>query len=164
MAEGIHVFSLHNSNNDVMQKLQQMQDLCATCGVTPANELNQQTLAALRTFGFGEDDPKKKLMVYLGMGKEWNAHALLSVTEESICRIGLNELAEEEIYQVKPGEAIDSSVLELAKVLDIKQPHLNMMQQGWRESIGTRITHDCEDAKLDFQLDKKVDKKSFKRG
>ncbi len=89
---------------------------------------------------------------------------MLSVTEESSCRIGLSELAEEEIYKVKPGEAIDSAILELAKVLDEEQPHLNMMQQGWREQIGIRIAHKCEDAKLDFQLDKKVDKKTFKRG
>ncbi len=67
VAESIHVFSPHDSNNDMMQKLQQMQDLCATCGVTPGDELNQQTLTVLRTFGFGDDDPKKKLMVYLGM-------------------------------------------------------------------------------------------------
>ncbi len=58
---------------------------------------------------------------------------MLSVTKESICRIGLNELAEEGIYQVKPGEAIDSVILELAQELDMEQPHLNMRQQGWRE-------------------------------
>ncbi len=86
------------------------------------------------------------------------------MTEESICRIGLNELAEEEIYQVKPGEEVSSAVLELAHVLEVEQPHLNAMQQGWLEMIGTRVAHKCEDVKLDFQLDKKVDKKTFKRG
>ncbi len=82
-------------------------------------------------FGFGEEEPKKKLMVYLGTQKEQNTNTLLSVTEESICRIGLNELAEEEIYQVKPDEEVIGAVLELAQVLEVEQPHLNMMQQGW---------------------------------
>ncbi len=145
-----------------MQKAQQMQDLCTTCGATLADELNQQTLAVLRMFSFGEEELKKKLMVYLGMQQKWNAHALLSVTEESICRIGLNELAEEGIYQVKPGEEVSSAVLELAQVLEVEQPHLNTCQQGWRESIGTPIAHKCENAKHDFQLDKHVDKKMFK--
>ncbi len=65
---------------------------------------------------------------------------------------------------MKPGKEIRSAILELAQVLDIEQLHLNMMQQCWRESIGTQIAHECKDAKLDFQLDKKVDKKTFKRG
>ncbi len=127
----IHVFHQYNLNNDVMQKLQQMQDLCATCGMTPADELNQQTLAVLRMFYFGDDEPKKKLMVYLGTRKERNAHALLAVMEESICRIGLSELAEEEIYQVKPGEEVSSAVLELAHMLEVEQLHLNICQQSW---------------------------------
>ncbi len=75
-------------------------------------------------------------MVYLGMRKEQNAHALLSVTEESICRIGLNELAEEGIYQVKTDEEVSSAVLELAHVLEVEQPHLNACEQSWREQIG----------------------------
>ncbi len=49
---GINLFSPHDSDNDVIQKLFQMQKLCTTCGQTPADELNQQTLALLRTFGF----------------------------------------------------------------------------------------------------------------
>ncbi len=62
VAEGIRVFSLHDSDNDMMQKLQQMQELRAICRATPGDELNQQTLTVLWTFGFGDDDPKKKLM------------------------------------------------------------------------------------------------------
>ncbi len=94
VAEGIRVFSLHDSDNDLIQKLRQMQELCTICGVTPGDELNQQTLTVLWTFGIGDDEPKKKLMVYLGTWKNWNAFALLSMSEEVICRIGLNELAE----------------------------------------------------------------------
>ncbi len=86
------------------------------------------------------------------------------MSKESICRIGLDELAEEGICQVKPGEETSSAILELAQVLDAEQPDLNRCQQSWRELISTRIAHECEDAKLDFQLDKKVDKKVFKRG
>ncbi len=67
LAPEICMFSQYDLNNDAMQKLQQMQELCATCGVTPADELNQQTSAVLRMFSFGEEEPKKKLMVYLGM-------------------------------------------------------------------------------------------------
>ncbi len=63
---GIHVFGQYDSNNNGMQKLQQMQDLCTSCGMTPADELNQQNLAVLQTFGFADEEPKKKLIVYLG--------------------------------------------------------------------------------------------------
>ncbi len=70
LTPGIRLFDQYDSNNDVMQKLQQMQDLCTTCGVTPADELNQQTLAVLQTFDFGDKEPKKKLMMYLGTRKE----------------------------------------------------------------------------------------------
>ncbi len=56
VAPDIRMFSRHDLNNDVMQKLWQMQELCTTCGVTPADELNQQTLAVLRTFGFREEE------------------------------------------------------------------------------------------------------------
>ncbi len=47
LTPGIHVFGRYDSNNNMMQKLQQMQDLCATCGATPADELTQQTLPVL---------------------------------------------------------------------------------------------------------------------
>ncbi len=60
------MFSPHDSDNDVMQKLRQMQELCTICGATLGDELNQQTLTVLQTFGSGDDDPKEKLMVYLG--------------------------------------------------------------------------------------------------
>ncbi len=62
-------------------------------------------------FGFGDDEPKKKLMVYLGMQKNWNTFTLLSTSEEAIYRVGLNKLAPEEIYEIRPGELIDSAVL-----------------------------------------------------
>ncbi len=67
---------------------------------------------------------------------------MLSVTEEAICRLGLSELAEEKIYKKQTGEAIDSAILELARVLDEELPHINMMQQGWREQISTRIAQE----------------------
>ncbi len=59
------MFVRYDLNNDVMQKILQMQDLCAICEATPPDELNQQTLAVLQTFGFGNDEPKRKLNVYL---------------------------------------------------------------------------------------------------
>ncbi len=65
---------------------------------------------------------------------------------------------------MKPGEEISSAILELAHLLEVEQPDLNTCQQSWWESISTQIAHKCEDAKLDFQLDKRVDKKTFKRG
>ncbi len=95
---------------------------------SPADELNQQTLVVLRTFGFGEEEPKKKLTVYLGMCQSRNAHALLAVSEESICRLGLDKLVQQGIYQVKPDEEINSAILELAQVLDVKQADLTTSQ------------------------------------
>ncbi len=55
LTEGINLFSPNDSVNDVIQKLLQIQELCITCGQTQANELTQQTLALLRTFGLGDD-------------------------------------------------------------------------------------------------------------
>ncbi len=62
LTRDINLFSPRDSDNDVIQKLLQFQELCATCGQTPADELDQQTLLLLRTFGFGDDQPKKKLI------------------------------------------------------------------------------------------------------
>ncbi len=165
-ADGIRVFSPNDSDNDVIQKLQQMQELCGMCGVTPGDELNQQTLVMLQTFGLGDSEPKKKLMVYLGTWKKQNAFALLSTSEEAICRVGLSELSQEGIYEIRRGELIDSAsaVLELAKELDLEQPRLDVQQHGWQEQINTKIAQECKNAKLDFQMDKRVDKKMNKRG
>ncbi len=85
-------------------------------------------------------------------------------SEEAICRVGLSELSHEGIYEIRPGELIDSAVLELAKVLDLEQPRLDVQQQSWQEQIGTKIAQECENAKLDFQMDERVDKKTYKRG
>ncbi len=52
---GINLFSPNDSDYDVIQKLQQMQELCGTCEQTRADELTKQTLALLRTFSFGDD-------------------------------------------------------------------------------------------------------------
>ncbi len=163
VADGIHLISPNDSDNDVIQKLQQMQELCGVCGVTPDDELNQQTLVLLRTFGFGDNEPKKKLNVYLGMRQRKNAFALLTTWEEAICRVGLSKLAHEGIYEIKAGEEIQSAVLELAQVLDLEQPRLSADQQSWQEQIGTRISQECDNAKLDFQTDERVDKKSTRR-
>ncbi len=86
------------------------------------------------------------------------------MSEESICRLGLDELAQEGIYQVKPDEEVNSAILELAHVLEVEQTNLTMSQQSWRGQIGTHIGFECKQAKLDFQLDVNVDKKAFKRG
>ncbi len=93
LADGINLFSPHDSDNDVMQKLFQMQELCAICGQIPADELNQQTLALLQMFGFGDDQPKKQLTVFLGTWKKKNAMALLAVMDEATGRAALSELA-----------------------------------------------------------------------
>ncbi len=53
LTDGINLFSPHDSDNDAIQKLVQMQELCGTCGQTPADKFNLQTLALLRMFGFG---------------------------------------------------------------------------------------------------------------
>ncbi len=102
--------------------------------------------------------------MYLGTRQSPNAHALLAVSEESICRLGLDELAQEGIYQVKPDKEVNSAVLELVQVQEVKQTDLTTSQQSWGEQIATRIGLECELAKLDFQLDTSVDKKAFKRG
>ncbi len=47
VADDIHLFSPNDSDNDVIQKLQQVQELCGVCRMTPADELNQQTLVLL---------------------------------------------------------------------------------------------------------------------
>ncbi len=160
LTEGIHLFSPNDSDNDVIQKLQQMQELCGECGVTPANELNLQTLVLLRTFGFGDDQPKKKLMVYLGMQKKKNAFALLMMSEEVIGTVGLGELAREGIYEIDVSREIPSAILELNGVLDSHQPRLSADQQSWQEQIGVKIAQECDNAKLDFQMDERVDKKT----
>ncbi len=47
LAPGITLFNPTDSDNDVYQKLSQLQELCATCGQTPADELNELTLILL---------------------------------------------------------------------------------------------------------------------
>ncbi len=110
---GINLFSPHDSDNNMIQKLFQMQELCRTCGQTPADELNQQTLALLWTFRFWDDQPKKKLMVFLGMQKRKNATALLTASEEAIGRVGLSELMCEGIYKININKLLQSALLEV---------------------------------------------------
>ncbi len=93
LAPGITLFNVFDSDNDVHLKMLQLQELCATCGQTPADELNQDTLILLRTFGFGSDQPKKKLMIYLGTQRNKNAKALQAASNKWTARLGLNELA-----------------------------------------------------------------------
>ncbi len=47
LVSGITIFNPTDSDNDVYQKLSQLQELCATCGSTPADELNEMTLRLL---------------------------------------------------------------------------------------------------------------------
>ncbi len=47
LALGITLFNPNDSDNDVYQKLSQLQELCATCRQTPADELNEITLILL---------------------------------------------------------------------------------------------------------------------
>ncbi len=67
----------------------------------------------LATYGFGNDRPKKKLIVFLGMQRNKNAKALQAVSNESTARSGLNELVNEGIYKVDTANSIESAVLEL---------------------------------------------------
>ncbi len=130
LTEGISLFSPHDSDNDVIQKLVQLQELCMTCGQTPADKLDQQTLALLQTFGFGDDQPKKKLMVFLGTQKNKNAKALLAMTNEATGRLGLNELANEGIYQVNINKPVESAILEVNQVLTVNIPELTSEQES----------------------------------
>ncbi len=130
LARNINLFSPHDSDINVSQKLLQLQELCATCGQTPADELDQQTLALLGTFGFGDDQPKKKLMVFLGMQRNKNAKALLAATNEVTARLGLNELANEDIYKININKPVESAVLELHQVQQIDIPVLTSEQDS----------------------------------
>ncbi len=61
------------------------------------------------------------LHVYLRMRQRENAFALLTTSEEAICRVGpLSKLAHEGIYEIKVGEEIQSAVLELNEVLGLE--------------------------------------------
>ncbi len=73
-------------------------------------------MALLRTFGFGDDQPKKKLMVFLGTQKSKNARALLAAGNEATARLGLNELANEGIYEININTQVESAVLEMHQV------------------------------------------------
>ncbi len=89
---------------------------------------------------------------------------MLTTSEEAICRVGLSELAREGIYEINVGKEIQSAVLELNEVFGLEQPCLSADQQSWWEQIGTKISQECDNAKLDFQMDEQVDKKMYKRG
>ncbi len=150
---GINLFSPHDSDNDVIQKLLEIQELCGTCGQPPADKLNQQPLALLRTFRFGDDHPKRKLMVFLDMQKGKNATTLLTASEEAIGRMGLSELASEGIYEININKALQSALIEVNQVLGMDIPDLTTEQESTREQIGVRIGQVCDDAKFDFQID-----------
>ncbi len=62
-------------------------------------------------------------------------------------------MAHEGIYEVDVGKEILSAVIELNEMLGLEQPCLSANQQSWREQIGTRITQECNNAKLDFEMD-----------
>ncbi len=162
LVSGITLFNTFDSDNDVHLKVLQLQELCAICRQTPADELNQDTLILLRTFGFGGDQPKKKLMVYLGTQRKKNAKALQAVSNEWIARAGLNELANEGIYEVNTRCSIESAVLELRDVHEVHLPDLTSEQESTREQICVRIWQECEEALADFELDEQIDKKPFK--
>ncbi len=101
-------------------------------------------------------------MVYLGTQKGKNATALLMTPEEALGRHGLSELAHEGIYKINVHKAIPSALLELNGVLSLHIPELSADQQSWREQITVKIGHACDDAKFDFQIDERVDKKMYK--
>ncbi len=153
LVRGINLFNPFDSDNDVTQKLLQLQELCATCGQTPADELDQQTLLLLRTFGFGDDQPKKKLMVFLGMQRNKNTKALQVMSNEATARFGLNELADEGIYEVNINRSLDSAVLELQQVHTMNILSLTTKQESIWEQICVRLWQTCEDALLDFSID-----------
>ncbi len=162
LVRGINLFNPFDSDNDVIQKLLQLQELCATCGQTPADELDQQTLLLLQTFGFGDDQPKKKLMVFLGTRKNKNAKALQVASNESTARSGLDELANKGIYEININKPVESAILELRQVHTMNIPDLTSEQEGNREQICTRIWQVCEDALSDFSIDEQIDRQMFK--
>ncbi len=164
LVPGITIFNPIDSDNDVHQKLLQLQELCVTCGQTPADELNENTLMLLRTFGFGGDQPKKKLMLFLGMRRSRNAVALQALSNEWTARLGLNELANEGIYEIDTGRSIESAVSELRDIHDRHLPNLTNQQETTREQICARLWQVCDEAASDFSLDEQIDKKTFKRG
>ncbi len=164
LTPGINLFSPFDSDNDVILKLLQLREVCATCGQMPADELDQQTSPLLRTIGFGDDRPKKKLMVFLGTQRNKNAKALQVASNESTARDGLTELANEGIYEININEVVESAALELQRVHTRHIPTLTSEQESTCEQICTRIWRICEDALLDFTLDIEIDKKTFKRG
>ncbi len=59
LTEGINMFSPNDSNNDVIQKLLQLQELCGTCGQTPADELMQRPWLCCRHSGLGVTNQRR---------------------------------------------------------------------------------------------------------
>ncbi len=164
LMQGISLFSPDDSDNDVNLKLMQLQELCAVCGWTPADELDQNTKLLLRTFGFGDNQPKRKLMVFLGMRKNKNARALQTASNESTARDGLTEVATEGVYEIDVNNQVESAVIELRRVHTLNIPNLATVQESIREQTCVRIWQACEDALFNFTLDEHVDRKMFKRG
>ncbi len=101
-------------------------------------------------------------MVFLGTQKRKNATALLAASEEVIGRIGLSELACEVIYKININKALQSALLEVNQVLGMHTPDLTAEQESVWEQIGIKIGQACDDAKFDFQIDERVDRKMFK--
>ncbi len=161
---GINLFSPDDSDNDVNLKLMQLQELCVICWRMPADELDQHTSLLLRTFGFGDDRPKRKLMMFLGTQRNKNAKALQATSNESTARDGLNELANEGVYEIDINKPVESAILELQRVHALNIPNLTTMQESIREEICIRLWQVCEDALLDFTLDEHIDRKTLKRG
>ncbi len=164
LTANIKLFSVNDSDNDMAQKLQQLQALCVTCGRTPADELKQPTLVLLRTFGFSDDQPKKKLMTFLETQRNKNANALTALSDEWTGRMGLNELADEGIYEVDVSKLVESSIIEVDRAHKMHNPNFTSEQESLRNDICTRLGQECDDNKCYFQIDSRIDKKTFKRG
>ncbi len=74
----------------------------------------------------------------------------------------MSELAHEGIYTINTKKPVKSALLEVNEVLTKHIPELTSEQESMREQIGTSIWQACDNAKLDFQIEEKIDKKMFK--
>ncbi len=101
-------------------------------------------------------------MVFLGTQRKKNATALLATSDEATGRASLSELAGEGIYKINTNKPVESALLEVNKVLSKHMPNFTSEQESMRAEISTRIGQACDNAKSDFQLDERIDKKMFK--
>ncbi len=89
---------------------------------------------------------------------------MLATADEATGRVGLSELVHEGIYKININKPVESALLEVNEVLTMNIPELTSEQESVREQISTKIWQACDNAKLDFQIDERIDKKTFRQG